>query len=77
GFGFLELFIENGNTNGWFSSIKIIILLAILLVSIGFFIWRGLIYSSVVKFKIFKNFNFVSACFLFFMFVLLLSSAIA
>ncbi|PLQ29804.1 MFS transporter [Francisella tularensis subsp. holarctica] len=77
GVGCLELFIDNGNTNGWFSSIKMIILLAILLVSIGFFIWRGLIYSSVVKFKIFKNFNFVLACFLCFMFVLLFSAAMA
>lgn len=77
GVGCLELFIDNGNTNGWFSSIKMIILLAISLVSIGFFIWRGLIYSSVVKFKIFKNFNFVLACFLCFMFVLLFSAAMA
>ncbi|MDE4959733.1 MFS transporter, partial [Francisella tularensis subsp. holarctica] len=69
--------IDNGNTNGCFSSIKMIILLAILLVSIGFFIGRGLIYSSVVKFKIFKNFNFVLACFWCFMFVLLFSAAMA
>lgn len=37
GVGCLELFIDNGNTNGWFSSIKMIILLAISLVSIGIF----------------------------------------
>lgn len=77
GVGCLELFIDNGNTNGWFSSIKMIIMLAISLVSLSFFIWRGLIYSSVVKFKIFKNFNFALACFLCFMFVLLFSAAMA
>lgn len=53
GIGCLELFIDNDNANGWFSSIKMIILLAIFLVSLGFFIWRDLIYSLVVKFKIF------------------------
>ncbi|MBK2028445.1 multidrug efflux MFS transporter [Francisella noatunensis] len=77
GVGCLELFIDNGNTNGWFSSIEMIILLSISIVSLGFFIWRGLIYSSVVKFRIFKNFNFILACFLCFMFVLLFSAAMA
>ena len=77
GVGCLEFFIDNGNTDGWFDSIKIIILLAISIVSLGFFIWRGLIYSSVVKFRIFKNMNFVIACFLCFMFVLLFSAAMA
>ncbi|BCD90032.1 MFS transporter [Francisella halioticida] len=77
GVGCLEFFIDNGNTNGWFSSIKMIIIFAISLVSIGFFIWRGLIYSSVVKFKIFNNANFIIACFLCFTFVLLFSAAMA
>lgn len=77
GVGCLELFIDNGNNNGWFESIKMISLLAVSIVSLGFFIWRGLIYSSVVKLRIFKNLNFVIACFLCFMFVLLFSAAMA
>ncbi|AJC48860.1 multidrug efflux MFS transporter [Allofrancisella guangzhouensis] len=77
GVGCLEFFIDNGNTNGWFESIEMIILFAISLISLGFFIWRGLIYSSVVKFGIFKNLNFVLACFLCFTFVLLFSAAMA
>ena len=77
GVGCLELFIDNGNTNGCFESIEMIILLATSIVSLSFFIWRGLIYSSVVKLKIFKNLNFVIACFLCFMFVLLFSAAMA
>lgn len=77
GVGCLEFFIDNGNTEGWFDSIEMIILLAISIVSLGFFIWRGLIYSSVVKFRIFKNFNFILACFLCFSFVLLFSAAMA
>ena len=35
------------------SLISLQIIFAISLVSLGFFIWRGLIYSSVVKFKVF------------------------
>jgi DHA2 family multidrug resistance protein len=77
GVGCLELFIDNGNNNGWFESIKMISLLSVSIVSLSFFIWRGLIYSSVLKLKIFKNFNFVIACFLCFMFVLLFSAAMA
>ncbi|QIV94906.1 MDR family MFS transporter [Allofrancisella frigidaquae] len=77
GVGCLEFFIDNGNTNGWFDSIEMIILFAISIISLGFFIWRGLIYSSVVKFRIFKNINFVLACFLCFTFVLLFSAAMA
>ena len=75
GVGCLEFMVDNGNTKGWFQSLEIIILLAISVVSLGFFIWRGAIFSSVVKFRIFKNLNFVISCFLCFTFVLLFSAA--
>ncbi|APC97031.1 MDR family MFS transporter [Francisella frigiditurris] len=77
GIGCLELFVDNGNTNGWFDSIEIIILLAIAIIGIGFFLWRGITYSSVIKLSIFKNLNFVIASFLCFTFVLLFSAAMA
>jgi DHA2 family multidrug resistance protein len=77
GVGFLELFFDNGNSNGWFSSIGMIIILAISLTSLTFFMWRGLTYSSVVKFSIFRNANFVIACILCFLFVLLFSASMA
>ena len=61
GVGFLELFFDNGNSNGWFSSIGMIIILAISLTSLTFFMWRGLTYSSVVKFSIFKKCKFCNS----------------
>ena len=77
GVGCLELFVDNGNSHGWFGSIGIIILLAIAILGIGFFLWRGLICSSVINLSIFKNTNFVITSFLCFAFVLLFSAALA
>jgi len=77
GIGCLELFVDNGNHNGWLNSINMIILLAISIITLGFFFWRGLTYSSVIKLAIFRNFNFIVVCFLCFAFVLLFSAAMA
>ncbi|QLE78455.1 multidrug efflux MFS transporter [Francisella sp. Scap27] len=77
GVGCLELFFDNGNSNDWFSSIAMICILAISIISLGFFLWRGLLGSSVVKLSIFKNINYVIGCFLCFTFILLFTAALA
>ena len=77
GIGCLEFFFDNGSKNDWFNSLEMIIILAISIISLGFFLWRGLLGSSVVKLKIFKNLNFVVACFLCFTFILLFTAALA
>ncbi len=77
GIACLELFFDNGNKNDWFNSLEMICLLSAAIISLGFFIWRGLLGSSVVKLSIFKNLNFVIACFLVFTFILLFTAALA
>ncbi len=76
GVGCLEYFIDEGNTNNWFDSMEMIIVLVIALVLIGFFIWRGLLGKSVVNFKIFKNFNFVLCCATLFLYMLMASGTL-
>lgn len=77
GVGCLEYFIDEGNTNNWFDSMQMIIVLTIAVILIGFFIWRGFLGKSVVNFSIFKNTNFVLCCFTLFMFMLLASASLA
>lgn len=62
GIACLEYFIDEGNTNNWFDSMEMVIILAIAIVLLIFFIWRGILGKSVVNFAIFKNFNFVMCC---------------
>lgn len=76
GLGCLEYFIDEGNTNNWFESFEMISFLVTAIISISFFIWRGLLGSSVVNFRIFSNFNFVFSCFVIFLFFALLSSGL-
>lgn len=66
GIGCLEYFVDEGNRNNWFQSFEIIIIFAISMVFIGFFIWRGMTTSSVINFRLFKNLNFVISCALMF-----------
>ena len=77
GIGFLEYFIDEGNINNWFNSIKMIVILCISLVSLSFFIWRGLLGMSVAKFSLFKNKNFVISCFAMFIFMVAVTGALA
>ena len=62
GVGCLEYFIDEGNTNNWFDSMEMVIVLTIAVVLLIFFVWRGLLGKSVINFKIFKNANFVLCC---------------
>ncbi len=77
GVGLLEYFIDEGNSHGWFNSIKMIIILTAALILLGFFIWRGVLGSSVVKLSIFTNLNFILSCFSMFVFMLLATASLA
>jgi DHA2 family multidrug resistance protein len=77
GVGLLEYFIDEGNRKGWFGSIEMIIILTSAIILIGFFIWRGLLGSSVVKLSIFKNTNFVLSCFSMFIFMMFATATFA
>lgn len=77
GVGCLEYFIDEGNTNNWFDSMEMIVVLTIAVILIGFFIWRGLLGKSVIKFSIFKNTNFVLCCITLFLFMLMASASLA
>ncbi len=76
GIGCLEYFVDEGNTNNWFESFEMICFLALAIIFIGFFIWRGLLGSCVVNFRVFTNFNFVFSCFVMFAFFSLLSGGL-
>jgi len=76
GIGCLEYFVDEGNTNDWFHSFEMICFLATAIIFIGFFIWRGLLGSCVVNFKIFSNFNFVFSCLVMFAFFAMLSGGL-
>lgn len=73
----LEYFIDEGNTNNWFDSMEMIIILAISLVLITLFIWRGLIGKSVIDFRIFKYKNLMLSCAMIFLFFLMVTASMA
>ncbi|MCC2644973.1 MAG: transporter [Burkholderiales bacterium] len=73
----LEFFLDEGNQNNWFESAEMIIVLATGILSIIFFIWRGLLGKSVVNFKLFKDFNFNMSCLLVFGFMVTVVMALA
>lgn len=77
GVGCLEYFVDEGNRNQWFESIEMIIFLTTAIIFLGFFIWRGLLGSAVVNFKIFKNSNFVLSCLMMFVFFAMLSGGLS
>ena len=76
GVGCLEYFVDEGNTNQWFQSIEMICLLAIAIIFLGFFVWRGRILSAVINFAIFKNLNFILSCIMMFVFFAMLSGGL-
>lgn len=77
GLGSLEYFIDQGNQQNWLHSIKMVIILCTALLSLSFFIWRGLLGKSVANFSLFKNSNFVLSCLGMFSFMMLVTGALA
>ena len=77
GVGMIEYFIDEGNQHDWFQSFSMLTILAFGFIFLGFFIWRGLLGSSVVNFKLFKNTNFVLSCTLMFFCMTLLTALMA
>lgn len=73
----LEYFLDEGNQNNWFESQEMIIVLAVGILGITFFIWRGLLGKSVVNFKLFKDLNFNLSCLLVFGFMVTVVMALA
>ncbi|HLX53276.1 MAG TPA: MFS transporter, partial [Aquella sp.] len=73
----LEFFLDEGNQNNWFESNEMIIVLAVGIVGLTFFIWRGLLGKSVVNFKLFKDLNFNLSCLLVFGFMVTVVMALA
>lgn len=61
GVGALEFFVDQGNHYGWFQSMHLLIVFTISMVALFFFIWRGLLGSSVINFNLFRwrNKNFI------------------
>lgn len=77
GIGLLEYFIDEGHIHSWFQSINMIFIFAAAVILIGFFVWRGILGSSVIKFEIFKNLNFVLSCLILFLFFSALSGCLS
>jgi len=77
GVGFLEFFLDEGNQSNWFESPMILISLVTAIISIGFFIWRGLLGKSVVNFKVFRYKNFVLSCFAVLVFMIMIIGSFA
>ncbi len=77
GVGALEYFIDEGNTNNWFDSMEMVIILTVAAVLITFFIWRGLLGKSVINFKIFGYKNLMLASAMIFLFFLMVNASMA
>lgn len=77
GIGCLEYFIDEGNRHGWLSSIFMVSLLTTAVILLGFFIWRGLTHSCVVNLRLFRHSNFVICCIAMFVFMLMVTGALA
>lgn len=73
----LEYFIDEGNTNNWFDSMEMVIIITIAVVLILFFIWRGLLGKSVIDFRIFKYKNLMLSCAMIFLFFLMVTASMA
>jgi DHA2 family multidrug resistance protein len=73
----LEYFIDEGNSNNWFDSFEMIIVLVSAVILLTFFVWRGLLGKSVINLQIFKNANFVLSCFTMLIFILMVSASMA
>ncbi len=70
GIGCFEYFLDEGSQNSWFESQEMIILFAISVIALGFFIWRGLVRQTIIDFKLFTSKNFNMSCVLIFIFMI-------
>ena len=77
GVGLLEYFIDEGNRNGWLSSLPMLIIFCTSLTLLGFFIWRGKLGYSVISFHLFRNYNFVLSCATMFVFMVMVVGSMA
>lgn len=77
GIGALEYFIDEGNRNAWFNSIEMLSIFVLSLLSLSFFVWRGQLGKSVIDFSLFKNTNFILSCLGIFLFMMLVTGALA
>lgn len=77
GLGCLEYFIDQGNRHNWLESIQMIIILCVSILSLTFFIWRGLLGKSVANLSLFKNRNFVISCAVMFIFMMMVTGSLA
>ena len=77
GIGCLEYFIDEGKINHWFESIKMLIILAMSIISLSFFVWRWYLGKSVANLNLFKNLNFTLSCFAMLIFMAAVTGALA
>lgn len=77
GIGFLEYFIDEGNTNNWFDSLPMLITFVIAIILLGFFLWRAYLGKSVVHMALFRNLNFSLSCLSMFVFMIMIIIALA
>ena len=77
GFGCMEYFFDEGNSKGWMDSKVLIIIMLCAILSIIFFIWRGLLGKSIVNFNVFKHKNFVLSCITVFIFMVFMTGSIS
>lgn len=77
GVGLFEYFIDEGNTNNWFDSMEMIIILTSAVVLLVFFVWRGVLGKSVIDFRVFKYKNLMLSCLMIFLFFLMVTASMA
>ena len=69
GVGALQLFLDRGNTSDWFASRIITTLAIISVISLTWFIVRGLrIKNNIIDLHLYKNHNFSASCFIILLF---------
>jgi len=76
GVGCFEYFIDEGNKNNWLDSQEMVIMLISSCILISFFIYRGILGKSVIKFAIFRNSNVVLCCVSMFVFMSMASASL-
>lgn len=77
GFGFLEYFLDEGNSKDWLSSHEMLIILEIGILGLMFFLWRAKLGKSIVNLSVFSNKNFAIGTVYIFTFVVLMTGSIA
>jgi len=78
GVGFLQFFLDRGNTDDWFESPHIIMAAVISAISLTIFIWRGIKKpDNIINIRLFANYNLSAACLVLIMFMMGLFSIVA